>query len=172
MAILSLFGNKSVEVETVEESESLLSTREIEPQEEEEIEARKRHAELAGRLGVKAAYTGERLVDFLKAEGIQLFSVKKVKEHLKKQGEWRYYALRESDISGFAGTTGKWPLYRELVPWEVLLTVEKIAARFPTAQFLVAALKKEPDPFLGVQLRDADSGFYIIERWDEPGFRS
>lgn len=174
MTLLNLFkGKADVAVAVVEEEEDeLLFHGKDEVETEEDKAARVRHAELATKLGIRPAYVGERLVDFLKAEAIQIYDRVKVEAYLTKQGTWGWHALREVDKTVQNGSVGAvWPMYQELVPWEVLTTVERIVAKFPNAQFLVAALKKDPDPFLGVLLRGDDDSFHIIERWDEPGFR-
>lgn len=59
--------------------------------------------------------------------------------------------------------------YGQLVPTPVLMTIEKIMDAFPDAGFLVSSfdMPKE-DPFLAV-LYVGEA--WIVERWDEPGFR-
>lgn len=175
MSILSPFGGKKPNIaeKETEIEDSLLRTGWADPISKEEAEARHRHAELAQKLGVVAVYTGESLRDFLREEAIQIYNRRKVEGYLTKKGEWKWYALREIDqpTVSSAGDSMKWPLYRNLIPWEVLTTVEKITAKFPNAQFLVAALKEDPDPFLGVHIPEDQESFYIIERWDEPGYR-
>ena len=64
-------------------------------------------------------------------------------------------------------------LYAKPIPLPVLRTVETIALKFPSAQFYVSddhhrRLNVVKDPFLMVRCAGKD---YIIERWDEPGFR-
>ena len=63
--------------------------------------------------------------------------------------------------------------YAKPVPLPVLLTMEGIANKFPTARFFVSdetgrVLSAVKDPFLMVLFEDQQ---YIIERWDEPGFK-
>lgn len=62
------------------------------------------------------------------------------------------------------------PLYSKPIPEAVLLTMARIRAEFTGAWFQVTDITEQPkgDPFLRVILHDA---WYIIERWDEPGFR-
>jgi hypothetical protein len=69
-------------------------------------------------------------------------------------------------------------LYRDRIPYPVLLTAEKIEDQFgKDVSFYVASValvsdyvKPVPvDPFLAVVV--PPNTWYIIERWDEPGFR-
>lgn len=63
--------------------------------------------------------------------------------------------------------------YSEAVPLPVLLTVERLADRIgDDAEFFVAALGGPIDPFLGIRLKsDPAHTLFVVERWDEPGFR-
>lgn len=62
-------------------------------------------------------------------------------------------------------------VYLHAIPFACLLTVKKIADAFPDAQFLVSDYEvQRPDPFLAVTLPDTPE-LFVIERWDEPGFR-
>ena len=66
--------------------------------------------------------------------------------------------------------------YQKPVPFPVLLRAEEICSAFPRGVtfFVSDALNEEEvairDPFLAVSL-DGQT-FYVIERWDEPAFRS
>jgi|SRR5262252_6146719 len=63
-------------------------------------------------------------------------------------------------------------VYGHSVPYPVLLTVKSIVDRLPDVQFFVTDYAvATPDPFLAVSRPSIDDMF-IIERWDEPGFRS
>lgn len=172
LTLLSKFMDRSKDVDSTaalnEPQEDLLARYSALEKEstDEDNQAKRRHKELAEKLGVKAAFVGDRLLDVLKEEGIQVFHRVKVEQYLTDKGAWKWYKLRNCDRED-----SLFPLYTELVPWEVLVTVEKLLARIPDAHFLVAALEKDPDPFLGVGSMK-EGCFYIIERWDEPGFRS
>lgn len=72
-------------------------------------------------------------------------------------------------------------LYNRLVPLPVLMTIAQIAADFPSVSFIVADradystttlihIPAPEDPFLAVV--GPDIPVMVIERWDEPGFRS
>lgn len=62
-------------------------------------------------------------------------------------------------------------LYIHPIPLPVLLTVKKIDAEFPDALFFASDYEvHKPDPFLAVTLPLVKE-LFIIERWDEPGFR-
>ncbi len=61
--------------------------------------------------------------------------------------------------------------YTELIPKPVILTMIKIHKEFISAQFMISRIVQDPkaDPFLRVSYL---GNHYIIERWDEPGYRS
>lgn len=69
-------------------------------------------------------------------------------------------------------------VYRDAIPLPVLLTIDKLLTRLGddvvpviAATFELSKLRPAPaDPFLAVLMREEDEMF-IIERWDEPGFR-
>lgn len=63
-------------------------------------------------------------------------------------------------------------VYEKPIPLAVLMTMAKIREAFPDAVFQVADIYYLPkgDPFLRVAL-SGTSEWFIIERWDEPGFR-
>ncbi len=59
--------------------------------------------------------------------------------------------------------------YQQPIPIPVLMTISKIREAFPYAQFSVTEISQAGgDPFLGVHYCGE---FFVIERWDEPGFR-
>jgi hypothetical protein len=60
------------------------------------------------------------------------------------------------------------PKYTHPIPDPVLETIEGVAGEFDKAQFFISEVKEYPDPFLMVKLCDKE---FIIERWDEPGYR-
>jgi hypothetical protein len=108
---------------------------------------------------------------------------------MDSKGYWGWFPLREQDkispleerniervtphrhATLYGGT--KREQYDKVVPLAVLLRVEQVLEKLPTARFVVAALDTHPDPFLGVLDRDDPNNnrAYIIERWDEPGYR-
>lgn len=61
-------------------------------------------------------------------------------------------------------------IYTKPIPKAVLLTMMKIREAIPQAEFEVTDIQEMPkgDPFLRVGLHRQ---WFIIERWDEPGFR-
>ncbi len=63
--------------------------------------------------------------------------------------------------------------YNKRVPLPVLLTAEKIEDKLPgEVSFFVSDIERYPDPFLGVCLKsDPEKRMFVVERWDEPGFR-
>lgn len=107
------------------------------------------------------------------------------------EDEWRWFwrPLRDADSSFIArqayvhgefqgGFNFDGALYRRLVPMPVLETVNRLREAFHAETnldsgpaFLVTDYDTEtPDPFLAVSVNGLD--LYVIERWDEPGFRS
>lgn len=95
---------------------------------------------------------------------------------------WGWRALRRVDVEGGGGgwhnpsSNGAHigGLYNKPLPLPVLLTVKEVAARFPSAMFFVSDevhssdLRRVDDPFLLVLIERTR---FIIERWDEPGYR-
>lgn len=63
--------------------------------------------------------------------------------------------------------------YTKRVPLPVLLTAEQIEDKLPgEVSFFVSDIERYPDPFLGVCLKsDPEKKMFVVERWDEPGFR-
>lgn len=82
--------------------------------------------------------------------------------------------LRYTDIQAAAGKNQR--IYTKPVPPEVLMTVEKIVEdlgdrpAFFISDFSMEerVLRKKVDPFLAISV---GSKMYVLERWDEPGFR-
>lgn len=62
------------------------------------------------------------------------------------------------------------PVYQKPVPMPVLETISKVRGAFPDAECFVSDIvaEKRPDPFLMVRYGGQE---FVIERWDEPGFR-
>lgn len=81
--------------------------------------------------------------------------------------EWR--APKDSDQVITSGN-----FYIKPIPLPVLLTAQKIREVTPSATFYVSDeihehdIEPVRDPFLAVQI---GADFFIVERWDEPGFR-
>jgi hypothetical protein len=89
---------------------------------------------------------------------------------------WRWVGLRKSDVvevSPYSNAlVGVLP-YSKPIPFPVLLTAEKLIDKFGTRVCLeVSDIYTVPkaDPFLSVRATGSPKRF-IIERWDEPGFR-
>jgi hypothetical protein len=144
------------------------------------------YMKVAKELGLEdqPALLEERLGRFLEDEGIHAYDDEAVVKYLNKEfgvGQWEWKGLRKVDAELFSD--GNWHqnigdhqidfshrLYAEPVPLPVLLTVKKIADKFPSVNFFISDPKeKEGDPFLLVTNKDM-TGF-IVERWNEPGFR-
>jgi hypothetical protein len=62
-------------------------------------------------------------------------------------------------------------VYPHAIPVVPLMAAKIIQDAFPEAQFFVTDYEvQKPDPFLAVMLPDTPD-LFVIERWDEPGFR-
>jgi hypothetical protein len=62
-------------------------------------------------------------------------------------------------------------VYPHAIPVVPLMAMKIIQDAFPEAQFFASDYEvQNPDPFLAVMLPDTPD-LFVIERWDEPGFR-
>lgn len=145
--------------------------------------------DLAKKLGVKCKMLSK-LEKFLHEHAIQIYDLAAVEKYMDKKGEWCWYPLRAKDCVETKdhvwritrSTPHKYPgsygyqdnhQYDKPVPFPVLLTVKAIHDHFgEDALFLVAAPAQHPDPFLGVMQRSNFGRLFVVERWDEPSFRS
>lgn len=122
------------------------------------------------------------LATVLSEENIQVYDRAKVERYMDRQGYWNWFPLRDQDKREvgritphaysriYGGTESR--KYAEPIPYPVLLTIEKIIDRVgDEACFYVAALNRNPDPFLCVCSTKNAREVYVIERWDEPSFR-
>jgi hypothetical protein len=162
----------------------------------------KEYRRISNKLGTAFAETLHTadLAKYLAENSIDVYPIDKVKAYLEKKmadlpktrsydgwGErrttrwtWNWMALREQDILKSSGNFSK--LYSNTnkpVPVEVLMTVEKIVddlgpthVHFYVSEFVKAArpTPRVVDPFLAVCSSTAK--LFVIERWDEPSFRS
>lgn len=62
-------------------------------------------------------------------------------------------------------------VYNKPIPMPVMLTIAQIESLYPAARFYVSDLRDVKDPFLAATVDGSDT-FFVIERWDEPTFRS
>ena len=142
------------------------------------------------------------LAKYLAENSIEVYPIDKVKTYLEKKiaelpkpkpqysdygarrsssrWTWNWMALRQQDILKSSGNFSK--LYSDSnkpVSVEVLMTVEKIVddlgpsrVHFYVSEFVKAArpTPRIVDPFLAVCANT--SRLFVIERWDEPSFRS
>lgn len=134
------------------------------------------------------------LRQYLRDAGIRVYPMDAVQKYLNgKYGEadgqrgakWVWKPLRSADGLSIHGAWQSGHLvngavareqapYGKPVPLPVLLTVERIADKFPDALFFVSDEYDAPpigDPFLAVVYGE-DSEPVIVERWDEPVFRA
>lgn len=91
---------------------------------------------------------------------------------------WKTLRKRDAHGDSMAGPTKHHTrvniVYDHPVPYPVLLTVDRLQERFgDEISFYVSDYEAPiPDPFLLVVLsRGGADGQFIVERWDEPGFR-
>jgi len=98
---------------------------------------------------------------FLANSGITVFpehSVERYMNSITPRGyRWKWVALDS---------------YTRAIPAPVLLTIKSIKDAFRDARFCITDIEAipDPDPFLQVHIRHS-AQMFIIERWDEPGFR-
>lgn len=148
------------------------------------------HKRLSNKLGTffAARLTQLQLEECLRDNFIQVYPLAKVEEFMTakaaavpKESEyhrvtWGWHPLRtiDRDRPAGVGPGGLSLIYSKPVPVEVLMTVEKISDLLGTsARFYVADLVRvnlRIDPFLCVTGHACPR--YVIERWDEPTFRS
>jgi hypothetical protein len=145
-------------------------------------------ASLGKELGITTGKVPEmELKLFLKEEGIQVYNTQAVFDYLTAEASkepkgtvWSLYAVRPQDQDcpdDIWAQVNKWPighghvhrdLYRDKIPYPVLVTMKKLKDRFgDDITFYVAAIKQ--DPFLVVRYRRAN--LVVVERWNEPSFR-
>jgi hypothetical protein len=115
-------------------------------------------------------------------ESVRLFMDRKVEAMTKTnrtsgnpyyRASWGWHALRACDLQRPRGIGSIAKRYEKPVPIPVLLTVEKIQDFLgPQVRFYVADVRETTfvDPFLCVTAEECP--IYVIERWDEPAFRS
>jgi|SRR5579859_1297306 len=119
------------------------------------------------------------LVEFLHTEGITAYDLRAVTDYMDavvlRMNEggwgphaWGWFPLRNVDCSRAFSP----PPYSKRIPMPVLLTIEKLVDKFGASVRLeVSDIYTVPkaDPFLAVSVPGGER--YVIERWDEPGFR-
>jgi hypothetical protein len=157
---------------------------------------------LSNKLGTAFAETLSTLdlTKYLSENSMTIYPMDKVKKYLDQKAAelpktktrdgwgssrtvrwtWNWLALREQDITKKSGNFSK--LYgTKAIPPEVLMTIEKIVdelgptrVNFYVSDFVKASrpTPKPVDPFLAVCAANTNSKLFVIERWDEPSFRS
>jgi len=123
----------------------------------------------------------QKLLCCFKEENIHVYNGSQVVNYLDKElgDTWQWRGLRDSDVEHLAGWSQDYKNARDVsfsdrkyngaIPLPVLLTVKKIMKAVPEAHFYVSATEEDGDPFLSVAHRNSPT--YIVERWNEPGFR-
>ncbi len=148
------------------------------------------YEQLARKIGIATHAKALQLVAALREEGIQVHDLAAVERYMDAKGHWSWFPLRNQDQAGGGSvwrisrvtSTAHPSLYGNVeagryphpVPWPVLCTIEKLIDRFgESVKFVVAAMNAHPDPFLACWLKGDGEGItlFVIERWDEPGFR-
>lgn len=146
---------------------------------------------LVEKLGIRsAAILTVKLEAILADEFIPVFDYEKVEQYLNNEclkraqaqalaqaqdrlsyTSWCWKPVRAEDRKGTSGMPRVTrQLYQQAIPGEVLLTMERIAAKLPEAKFFVSEIVDVADPFLAVTVKGANK-LWVIERWDEPSFR-
>jgi hypothetical protein len=85
---------------------------------------------------------------------------------------WHWHPVKSySDFRWHGSNHVSREIYNKPIPMAVMVTMARIEALFPETRFYVSDLQDMKDPFLAVSVEGSDT-FFVIERWDEPGFRS
>jgi hypothetical protein len=86
--------------------------------------------------------------------------------------DWNWHPIKSSNgfWSGRPNHVSA-DVYNKPIPMPVMLTIDRIESLYPSARFYVSDIRDVKDPFLAVTVDGADT-FFVIERWDEPSFRS
>jgi len=90
-------------------------------------------------------------------------------------GDTKWWKKHNGALLGTSNVL-RWPgdlaLYAKPIPFPVLRTIDELRTKFPGATFWVSdeaqKVARSFDPFLLVRFHGQQ---FIIERWDEPGFR-
>lgn len=147
-----------------------------------ESEERKEYISLCEEIGYTNCtdLTREKLKAVLHEENIHVYDGNDVVKYLDQElgNDWEWRGLRQVDVDHLVGHSmtssrlvpfSKEP-YRGAIPVPVLLTIRKVQKAVPEVFFYISAPKgNDGDPFLMVTNKWL--GCYIIERWNEPGFR-
>jgi hypothetical protein len=171
------------------------------PKEPEHVSIPERHAvaepdgpdatylALAAKLHVgNAAILEAKLERVLHAEMIPVYEYAKVTAYLDHlvakrnyeevnvkgpwfRSEWSWFSLRKGEHKGIREAKVVKPVYQGAIPLPVLMTIDKIQSQLPEARFFISQVKEVPDPFLAVSVPGSEK-LWVVERWDEPGFRS
>ena len=148
------------------------------------------YVKLANKLGIDSAAIDEAcMLATIHDLNISTYDFDKVDDYLYRQAlkqgtnvRWVWKPLRSKDLDETskqwfsAATMGSlYPTqYAHAIPERVLTTISDILAKEPNAIFLVSDYEVvKPDPFLAVTtLKMLKAGvIFIVDRWDEPGFR-
>ena len=119
----------------------------------------------------------ERIVEHCVASRIPVYAdadvdryVQQLTQHIGRGLEW--HPLRAKDAFGSSPYWQPGVLkepYSGLVPREHLANALKILEAFPDVKFFVAAINRNPDPFIGAWLETMTRPV-LFGMWDEPGF--
>jgi hypothetical protein len=126
------------------------------------------------RENVIAVYPLERVREFMDAKVAALKASKPDEKYYYPS--WAWHPLRAADLQRPRGLTpgnSQMKRYEKPVPVAVLMIVERIQDALGTqVRFYVADIRErvKVDPFLAVTAEGCP--LYVIERWDEPAFRS
>jgi hypothetical protein len=149
------------------------------------------YLKLAKEIEMESPSTDEaRMLDALHGLGYRPYDFEKVDSYLSdkalSQGDyvrWVWKPLRKKDMvagqgawynAGAGAGTIKNDIYPHEVPAKVLAEAKTILDRIPDAVFLISDYETfKPDPFLAVTTKAllGTGKVWVIDRWDEPGFR-
>lgn len=146
----------------------------------------RRYRQLASAVGLTRCVPSDNLLGIIQNEIPGTYDLDTVERYLTKnlgrRWGWRY----TGDSSRFGWKRPGSPLngpYTKPVPYEVLLTMEKLLQHNSYLRFYISdlatkqdATRPDPDPFLAVTDQDFEEAIknnrlFVIERWDEPAFR-
>ena len=98
--------------------------------------------------------------------------VERTKKNRYDHIDWYWHPVKSSNAIWFGRPSHvSADVYNKPIPMPVMLTIARIESLYPAARFYVSDIREVKDPFLAVTVEGADT-FFVIERWDEPSFRS
>lgn len=131
------------------------------------------YEETARRIGYEPnGLMEKRLKLFLAENKIPIYDFQHVSRYMDQVAEaqgkrWGWVPMRSKDLNCHSRAINS-RVYKEIIPIEVLKTVETILSRFPEAHFFVTLIVSYPDPFIAVSIDNSE--LMVFAHWDEPAF--